>query len=358
MRLDRNKLEELSRRYDRLLEEMADPAILSDAEKIKELSLERARLEEVVLAYRAYLQLLQEKDTLEQMRREAADEEEEEWLREEARQLEDQLSRIERDILRALLPRDERDEKNVILEIRAAAGGEEAALFAADLLRMYIRYAERHRWKTDILSSHPTERGGYKEVIVQIQGRGAYSRLKFESGVHRVQRVPETEAQGRIHTSTATVAVLPEADEVDAEIDPDDLEIETYRSSGAGGQHVNKTESAVRILHKPTGLVVTCQDERSQHKNKERALKILRSRLYELRLREKQEKEAEERRSLIQSGERSEKIRTYNFPQNRVTDHRINLTLYRLDAILDGDLDELIDALLQAYETEQLAQAR
>ncbi|MDI3270403.1 MAG: peptide chain release factor 1 [Bacillota bacterium] len=358
MKLDREKLEELSQRYDRLLAEMADPATLSDPEKIKELSLERARLDEVVLAYRAYLQFLQEKETVAHMERESRDPEEEEWLREEARNLEEQLSRIERDILRALLPRDERDEKNVILEIRAAAGGEEAALFAADLLRMYIRYGERHRWKADILSSHPTERGGYKEVIVQIQGRGAYSRLKFESGVHRVQRVPETEAQGRIHTSTATVAVLPEADEVDAAIDPEDLEIETYRSSGAGGQHVNKTESAVRILHKPTGLVVTCQDERSQHKNRERALKILRSRLYELRVREKQEKEAEERRSLIQSGDRSEKIRTYNFPQNRVTDHRINLTLYRLDAIMDGDLDELIDALLQAYETEQLAQAR
>jgi len=277
------------------------------------------------------------------------------WLEEELAALQERRERLELELKRLLVRQDPRDEKGVILEIRAGAGGEEAALFAADLLRMYLRYAERQGWRTEVLSSNETEIGGFKEVIVSLQGDGVYSRLKHESGVHRVQRVPVTEAAGRIHTSTATVAVLPEAEEVDVTINPEDLQIDTFRASGAGGQHVNKTESAVRITHLPTGIVVTCQDERSQHKNRARALKILRARLYELARQEQQGAISAERRSLVGMAERAEKIRTYNFPQNRVTDHRIGLTLYKLDSILEGDLDELLDALMTHYEAAALA---
>jgi len=263
---------------------------------------------------------------------------------------------LEDDLQRLLLPRDPNDERNVFLEIRAGTGGDESALFAGDLLRMYLRFAERNRWKTEMISDSASDLGGYKEVIVRIEGQGAYSKLKFESGGHRVQRVPATEAQGRIHTSACTVAVLAEADEIDdVKIDPTEIRIDVYRASGAGGQHVNKTESAVRITHLPTGLVVECQDDRSQHKNKERAMKILAARIKDKQVQERQKKEASQRKSLIGSGDRSERIRTYNFPQGRVTDHRINLTLYKIDQIMDGDISELSAALTAEFQAEQLA---
>jgi peptide chain release factor 1 len=272
----------------------------------------------------------------------------------ELKELQKRQEVLEKEIKMLLLPKDPADEKDVIMEIRAAAGGEEAALFAADLFRMYANYAEKKNWKVEILSSNPTDLGGFKEIIFEIKGKGAYSRLKFEGGAHRVQRVPITEASGRIHTSTVTVAVLPEAEEVDVEIDPEDLRIDVFRASGHGGQCVQKTDSAVRITHLPTGIVVSCQDERSQLKNKERAMRILRARLLELAQREQAEKITESRRVQVKTGERAEKIRTYNFPQNRVTDHRVNLDLYNLQAVLDGDLDELLDALESNYIKQKL----
>jgi peptide chain release factor 1 len=264
------------------------------------------------------------------------------------------LSQLEKDLKILLLPKDPNDDKNILLEIRAGTGGEEAALFAADLFRMYIRYTETKRWKTEILSQHATGIGGFKEIVVLVEGDRVYSRLKYESGVHRVQRVPETEAQGRIHTSAVTVAVLPEAEEIDVEVDPEDLRIDVYRSTGHGGQHVNTTDSAVRITHLPTGLVVTCQDEKSQHKNKAKAMKVLRSRLLDRQQAEQQLKIAEERKSMVGSGDRSERIRTYNFPQGRATDHRIGLTLYKLESILQGELDLIIDPLITHFQTEAL----
>jgi peptide chain release factor 1 len=275
---------------------------------------------------------------------------------EELENLEARKESLEREIKILLLPRDPNDEKNVIMEIRAGTGGEEAALFGADLLKMYLRYAERMGWKTEFLSSNITDLGGVKEVVVSIQGKGAYSRLKFESGVHRVQRVPETESGGRIHTSAATVAVLPEAEEVDVEIKPEDIRIDVFCSSGPGGQSVNTTQSAVRITHLPTGIVVSCQDEKSQHKNKDKALKVLRARLLDKAQREQQDKMASTRKSMVGSGDRSERIRTYNFPQNRVTDHRINLTLYKLEQFLEGDIDEMIEALISTDQADRLKQ--
>ena len=267
------------------------------------------------------------------------------------------MERLEADLQKALLPKDPNDERNIFLEVRAGTGGDESALFAGDLFRMYARYAERQRWQVEIISESHSELGGYKEVIVRIVGQGAYSKLKFESGGHRVQRVPETEAQGRIHTSACTVAVLPEADEInDVILNPAELRIDTFLASGAGGQHVNKTESAIRVTHLPTGLVVECQDSRSQHKNREKALGVLAARIRDKQVREQQAKTASTRKSLIGSGDRSERIRTYNFPQGRVTDHRINLTLYKIDRIMDGELDELVDALAAEHQTEQLAQ--
>jgi peptide chain release factor 1 len=274
--------------------------------------------------------------------------------KEETDTLCDQLNQLEKNLKILLLPKDPNDDKNILLEIRAGTGGEEAALFAADLFRMYTKYAESKRWRTEILSQHMTGIGGFKEVIVLVEGDLVYSRLKYESGVHRVQRVPETEAQGRIHTSAVTVAVLPEAEEVDVKIDPDDLRIDVYRSSGHGGQHVNTTDSAVRITHLPTGLVVTCQDEKSQHKNKAKAMKVLRSRLLDRQQAEQQSKISEERRSMVGSGDRSERIRTYNFPQGRATDHRIGLTLYKLDSVLEGELDLMIEPLITHFQTEAL----
>jgi peptide chain release factor 1 len=275
-------------------------------------------------------------------------------LNEEIERLSEAKEKLQGELQVLLLPKDPNDDKNVIVEIRAGTGGEEAALFAGTLFRMYSRYAEDQRWKVDMLSSNATELGGFKEVIFVIEGQGAYSRLKFESGVHRVQRIPATEAGGRIHTSTATVAVLPEAEEVELHIDPNDLKIDVYRSSGPGGQSVNTTDSAVRVTHLPTGLVVACQDEKSQHKNKEKALKILRARLYDQLQEEAEREQAAVRRSQVGTGDRSERIRTYNFPQGRVTDHRINLTLYKLDLVIDGDLDEIIDGLITADQVERL----
>ena len=354
------RLEKVKERYDELARLMADPAVAHDYERVAEYAKERADLEEIVSVYRDYKDTAEELEGTETLLTDDADPELQELAEGEIARLQARQEELERQLHRLLIPKDPRDAKDVIIEIRAGAGGDEAGLFGANLHRMYTRYAERQGWKTELLSGHATGVGGFKEVIFGIQGRGAFSRFKFESGVHRVQRVPITESSGRIHTSTATVAVLPEVDEVEVHIDPKDLEIEAYGSSGPGGQHMQKNATAVRIIHKPTGMVVACESERSQTQNKLRALAVLRARLYE-QMRQKQEAEvAEARRSQVGTGERSEKIRTYNFPQNRVTDHRIGLTLYRLPAILDGDLDPFIDQLAaheQAKRLEALGEA-
>ncbi|MEW5763188.1 MAG: peptide chain release factor 1 [Bacillota bacterium] len=351
------KLEQLEERYDELAQLIADPAVIRDREAWRQYTKAYAELEEVVGVFRRYKKVLKEMDDAQALLAEEGDPELRGLAESELDALAAEKEDLERRLRLLLLPRDPNDEKNVVMEIRAGTGGEEAALFAADLLRMYLRYAERQGWRAEILSSSPTDLGGFKEVIVLIEGRGAYSRLKFESGVHRVQRVPVTESGGRIHTSAATVAVLPEAEEVDVEIKPEDLRIDVFCSSGPGGQSVNTTQSAVRITHLPTGIVVTCQDEKSQHKNRDKAMKVLRARLLDRAQREQQESVATARRSMVGSGDRSERIRTYNFPQNRVTDHRLNLTIYRLEEVLDGDLYELIDALVTTDQTERLKQA-
>lgn len=347
------KLEEIEKRFEEVEVSLLRDEVITDSELYQKYAKERAELKRIVEPFRQYKALRQKLKEVEELL-EDQDEELRRIAQEEKKELEEKLEKLERELKLALLPKDPRDERNVILEIRAGTGGEEAALFARDLFRMYTRYAERSGWKVELLDAHPTGLGGFKEVIALIQGKGAYSRLKHESGVHRVQRIPITEAQGRIHTSTATVAVLPEAEEVEVQIDPKDLKVEVFRASGPGGQHVNKTETAVRITHIPTGIVVQCQDERSQHQNRAKAMKILMARLLELKRKEQETQIAKERRSQIGSGERSEKIRTYNFPQNRVTDHRIGLTLYNLQEVLDGDLDELIDALIAYREAEAL----
>ncbi len=349
------KLEEVKKRYLELVDKLSDPSIINNREEFVKISQEKSQLEEIVNLYDRYSETLSKIESAKELLREESDPELKDLAREELESLEEEREKLEREIKLLLLPRDKNDERNVIMEIRSGTGGEEAALFAADLFRMYSRYAERKGWNVEILSSNRTGLGGFKEVIMLISGKGAYSRLKYEGGVHRVQRVPVTESQGRIHTSAVSVAVLPEAEEVDVQINPDDLIIETFRASGHGGQHVNKTESAVRITHKPTGIVVSCQDERSQLQNKIKAMKILRARLMERARLEQEEKIGEERRQQVKSGDRSDKIRTYNFPQNRVTDHRIGLTLYKLDSILDGDLDEIIDALITHFQAEALA---
>ena len=321
------------------------------------MSKEQAGLTDIVNAYDEYMAADAEIESCKAMLEEADDAAMREMIHEELNELNAKEHELSEQLKVMLLPKDPNDDKDVIIEVRAGTGGEEAALFGADLLRMYTRYAERHGYKAELMNENYTEKGGVKEVVLSLQGKGAYSRMKFESGVHRVQRVPETESQGRIHTSAATVAVLPEAEDVEVDINPNDLQIDTYRSGGAGGQHVNKTESAIRITHIPTGLVVQCQDERSQHKNRDKAMRVLKSRLLELYQSKAAEAEADERKNQVGSGDRSERIRTYNFPQSRVTDHRIGLTLYKLEAFLDGDMDEVIDALILAERTRQLSSA-
>jgi peptide chain release factor 1 len=341
------------RRFHEIERSLADPAVLSDRERYAKLAREHARLGHMVSRYGLYRDLV---DRLEQAREvlRADDEDLRELAREEIAELESQIAPLLLELRVMLLPHDPRDDKNVIIEIRAGAGGDEAALFAADLFRQYSRYAERQGWRTEALTLTENDIGGIKEVVVLVAGTGAFSRLRYESGVHRVQRVPQTEAQGRIHTSTATVAVLPEAEEVDVQINPDDLRVDTFCASGPGGQSVNTTYSAVRLTHLPTGIVVSCQDEKSQHKNRDKALRVLRARLLDLAEQQQQADLAQQRRSQVGSGDRSERIRTYNFPQNRVTDHRIGLTLHRLEAVLDGDIHELLTALETHDQSERL----
>lgn len=351
------KLKGIKERYEQLTALLSDPAVIGDQNRYRELSKEQAGLTDIVSAYDEYMAADAEIESCKAMLEEADDAAMREMIHEELNELSAKEHELSEQLKVMLLPKDPNDDKDVIIEVRAGTGGEEAALFGADLLRMYTRYAERHGYKAELMNENYTEKGGVKEVVLSLQGKGAYSRMKFESGVHRVQRVPETESQGRIHTSAATVAVLPEAEDVEVDINPNDLQIDTYRSGGAGGQHVNKTESAIRITHIPTGLVVQCQDERSQHKNRDKAMRVLKSRLLELYQSKAAEAEADERKSQVGSGDRSERIRTYNFPQSRVTDHRIGLTLYKLEAFLDGDMDEIIDALILAERTRQLSSA-
>jgi len=350
-----DKLVKVEERFEDINKKLCEPDVVSDISQYKKLMQELKVLTPVVEKYRQF-KAAQETltEAREMLEAGGLDKDFREMVQEEYEQAVEDTAVFQEELKVLLLPRDPNDDKNVIVEIRGGAGGEEASLFAGVLFRMYSMYAETKGWKAEILSSNPTELGGFKEISFNISGDGAYSRFKFESGVHRVQRVPETESQGRIHTSTVTVAVLPEAEEVDVEINPTDLQIDTYRSGGAGGQHVNKTESAIRIIHIPTGTVVECQDERSQHKNKDKAMKILRSKILEAEREKQHDAIAGERKAQVGTGDRSERIRTYNYPQGRVSDHRINLTLYRIEAILNGDLDEIIDALVTADTAEKL----
>ncbi len=350
------KLEGLEVQFEGLEARLADPSVYANQKLFQQINREHADLRDIVDNFRKYKEISHSFKENTEMFQEETDEEMRSLLREEITEQEGQMEQLEQSLQILLLPKDPNDERNILLEIRAGTGGDEAALFAADLLRMYRRFAERQGWQCDIISVNETGLGGIKEVIVQIDGKRVYSHLKYESGVHRVQRVPSTETQGRIHTSAVTVAVMPEADDVDVAIGPKDLKIDVFRASGPGGQSVNTTDSAVRITHLPSGLVVICQDEKSQHKNKAKALKVLRSRLFEQEQAKQHAQEAEMRRSQIGSGDRSEKIRTYNYPQSRVSDHRINLTLYSLDSILDGDLNPVLDPLLAAMQTEALQQ--
>ena len=350
----RERLDEIEVAYEKLTQELSSPEVASDHARLRNLGKRHRELEEIVTAYRAYKKALADTDEARALAREEKDPDTQAYFRDEAERAVAQARELEAQLESLLLPRDPNDEKNVVVEIRAGTGGEEAALFAGDLYEMYRRYAEGRRWKTEVLSSSPSDLGGFDKIILEIRGDRAYSRLKHESGVHRVQRVPATEAQGRIHTSTATVAVLPEAEEVDVEIRPDDLQIDVFRSSGPGGQSVNTTDSAVRLTHKPTGIVVSVQEERSQMQNREKAMRYLRSRLLQLEQERQQQEEAEARRSQVGTGERAEKIRTYNFPENRVTDHRVGLKLHRLTEVLQGDLDDFIDALTNRERADQL----
>ncbi|UOD35034.1 peptide chain release factor 1 [Deferribacteraceae bacterium V6Fe1] len=352
-----SKLEEIVDKYNKITGMISDPAIISDQEKYQKLAKELSDLKPIVEKYEEYKVVLTIIDEAKEILKTSDDKELVEMAEMDIDENKEKIAKLTEELKLLLLPKDPYDEKNIYLEIRAGTGGDEASLFAGDLLRMYTRYAEMRRWKTEIVDFNETGVGGYKEVVVLIKGHGAYSRLKYEAGGHRVQRIPTTESGGRIHTSACTVAVLPEAEDVDIEINPTDLRIDVYRSSGAGGQHVNTTDSAVRITHEPTGIVVTCQDERSQIKNREKAMKLLKAKLLEMEIRKQAEEVAENRKLQVGSGDRSERIRTYNFPQNRVTDHRINLTIYHLDRVLEGELDELIDALITYDQTEKLKQA-
>jgi peptide chain release factor 1 len=359
-----DRLEAIARRYREIEQEMARPDVATEHEKVTRLAREQRALREIVEAYDAYRRARNEMDSARELLRHEKDaagraqgalsSEEQEYLRSEERRAIEQMERLEERLKVLLLPKDPNDDKDVVVEIQGAEGGDEAALFAADLFRMYTRWAERKGWKVDVVDASPTEKGGYDKITFEVHGQGAYSQLKYEGGVHRVQRVPKTEAQGRIHTSAATVSVLPEADPVEVELKPDDLEIKASTSTGPGGQSVNTTYSAIRITHRPTGLVVSIQDEKSQLQNKEKAMRVLRARLYEMKLAEQQEAIGAQRKSMVRSGNRSEKIRTYNFKDNRVTDHRINLTLHKLDRVMQGDLDDLVSALIAADRASQL----
>lgn len=348
-----DKLKDIEDKFKQLADQMADPDVAADHERYTALAREYSELEAIVLKSREYRDLLSQIEESRGLLQED-DEEMRELAKAELEDLEPKAAALEKNIQRLLVPPDPNDNKNIIMEIRAGTGGDEAGIFAGDLYRMYSRFCERNRWKIDVMNSNIAERGGYKEIVFAINGKGAYGNLKFESGVHRVQRVPETESQGRVHTSAASVAVLPEAEEVEIDLNPADLRIDTFRATGAGGQHVNTTDSAIRITHEPSGLVVSCQDEKSQHKNKDKALKVLKARLYDLELSKQQAEISSQRRSMVRSGDRSEKIRTYNFPQGRVTDHRINLTLYRLDEVMNGDLNLLIEEIQIADHAERL----
>lgn len=347
------KLLEIENRFEELSDRLQQPDVVSNQENYTRLMKEYKRLTPIVKTFRNLKKAQKDEEDAKELL-ESGDRELKELAEEELKTAKEENQRLSEELKILLLPTDPNDDRNVIVEIRGGAGGEEAALFAGSLYRMYSMYAESKGWKTELINANETELGGFKEISFMINGEGAYSKLKFESGVHRVQRVPETETQGRIHTSTVTVAVLPEAEDVEIEINPADLQVDTFRSSGAGGQHINKTESAIRITHLPTGLIVECQDERSQHKNREKAMKVLRSRLYEAKQREQESKIASERRSQVGTGDRSERIRTYNYPQSRVSDHRIGLTLYHLEQILNGDLDQVIDPLITADRAEKL----
>lgn len=350
-----DKLDAVDVRFEEIGLRMTDPTVIANASLLTDLMKEHRQLEPLVMTYRDYKKAKSDmQGALDMLESGELDAELKELADEELNDAKKRIEQLTDELKILLLPKDPNDERNVIVEIRGGAGGEESALFAASLYRMYTMYAESRRWHVELVGANETELGGYKEISFMIEGFGAYSRMKYESGVHRVQRVPETETQGRIHTSTVTVAVLPEAEDVEIEINPADLQIDTYRAGGAGGQHVNKTESAIRITHLPTGLVVECQDERSQYKNKDKAMKVLRSRLYEQMVSEQNEAIAGERRAQVGTGDRSERIRTYNFPQGRMTDHRIGLTLYKLDQIMNGDIDEIVDALITHYRTEML----
>ena len=349
-----DKLDFITEKYRELSEKVADPAVIADQATWQKYMKEMKEIEPIVKAYEKYKKMKSELDDAWEIVNMEDDEEMREMAKEEAHELETGIEQLEGEMKILLLPKDPNDDKNVILEVRAGTGGDEAALFGGDLLRMYLRYAERKRWKTEILDMNETGIGGVKDCTVMIKGKGVYSRMKWEGGVHRVQRVPETESSGRIHTSAATIAVYPEVDDVEVKIDPNDLKVDVYRASGNGGQCVNTTDSAVRITHLPTGMVVTCQDEKDQIMNKEKALRVLKARLYDKMMQEQNDKLSAEIKSQIGSGDRSEKIRTYNFPQSRVSDHRINLTIYKLDQFLDGDIDEIIDGLITADQAEKM----
>ena len=350
-----DKLEDLLVRLEEILSELNEPGVANNPARFQKLMKEQSELQPIVDAYKEYKACQQTVEESLMMLDEESDEEMREMLKEELSDAKSRIEELETELKILLLPKDPNDSKNVIVEIRAGAGGDEAALFAAEIYRMYVKYAESRRWKTELMSLNENGIGGFKEVTFMINGAGAYSRLKYESGVHRVQRVPETESGGRIHTSTITVAIMPEAEEIDFQLDLNDCKFDVFRASGNGGQCVNTTDSAVRLTHIPTGIVISCQDEKSQLKNRDKALRVLRSRLYDMELQKRHDEEAEARRSQVGTGDRSEKIRTYNFPQGRVTDHRIKLTLHRLDAILNGDLDEIIDSLIAADQTAKLA---